>query len=121
MTSTCAWSPRVGSSSVEHLVEGAGLLVAVADRLVDLDAALAGDLDGAVGAVVGDHDDAVRRPGLVAQRVERRADRGLLVVGRQQRDERTHGPHGALADGAGDSTALAPRRAVAVVVPPVFT
>ena len=47
------------------LVERTGLLLGVADRLDDLDPVLAGDLDGGVGAVVGDDQDPVRWAGLL--------------------------------------------------------
>ena len=81
MTMTTSTRFSVGQQPGQRLVERAGLLLGVADGLDHLDAAGAGDLDRRVGAVVGDHDHAVRRPGLAGQGVEGGGEDRLLVVG----------------------------------------
>ncbi|WUP73926.1 hypothetical protein OG913_31790 [Microbispora hainanensis] len=76
--------PHLGQQSLEHLVERARLLVAVADRLDHLGAVRACDVRGPVGAVVRDHDDAVGPAPLAVQGRDRFGDLVLFVVRRDQ-------------------------------------
>ena len=88
-----------GEDLRERLVEAAGLLVRVVDRLVDVDAGLAGQPDRAVGAVVRDDHDPRGRQRLRLQRGQGLGDAALLVV---RRDEDGDGHlSGVLAAGLG--------------------
>jgi hypothetical protein len=68
----------------EHLVERAGLLAGVGDRLDHLDACSLGDRDGGVGAVVRDDDDPLRAVRLADEGRDRRQEGRLFVVRRDQ-------------------------------------
>ena len=75
----------MGRRRAELLVQGAGLLLGVAHRLDHVDPVMpAGDLDRRVGAVVREHHDPVRRPGLPGQRLQGEREDGLLVVRRDE-------------------------------------
>ena len=71
----------------ERLVQRAALLMRVVDGLEHVGSGLARHPHGAVGAVVGHHDDALRRQRLRPQRGDGRRQRGLLVVRRDQRGD----------------------------------
>ena len=73
ITITTSRGSSRGSSSGQLLVERTGLLLGVADGLDHLDPVRAGHLDGRVRAVVRDHHDPVRGPGLLRQRPQGRA------------------------------------------------
>ena len=94
MTRTASSSLELGQDDLEGLVQRAGLLVRVADGLEDDGAHRLGLLGRAVGAVVGAHHDEVRRRVLRVQRLDRRLDLALLVVGGDQRDDEPAGRSG---------------------------
>ena len=88
MHMTTSLSPSPSSSPLQRLVERPRLLVGVADGDEHLRPVRTRDGFGRIGAVVGDDDDAVRRRVLGAERVERRADGGRFVVGRDEDGDR---------------------------------